>query len=260
MDRDPRRIEAMFGGIVSRYDLMNAVMTAGLDRRWRRIAAMQAGLSPGDRVLDVCCGTGDLAFTLADVFPGCDVVGLDFTAAMLARAREKAAARRRRGLTIPSRFVQGDLLELPFEDGEFAAVTVGWGVRNVPDVGRAFAQMARVTRPGGRVVCLESTRASSGPGKWSQDVWMGHVVPVLGRILGGDATAYAYLPASVKAFPRVDELAAIMALAGLERVRYRRFGLEAVAIHVGEVPNAYGSSLSPDLGGASSPARPGVVP
>jgi demethylmenaquinone methyltransferase/2-methoxy-6-polyprenyl-1,4-benzoquinol methylase len=108
-------------------------------------------------------------------------------------------------------------------------------VRNVPDVPRAFREMARVTRPGGRVVCLESTQAPDGPGKRFHDVWLGRVVPVLGRLVTGDPAAYAYLPASVAAFPRADDLAAIMAGAGLTGVRYRRLGFGAVALHVGEV-------------------------
>ena len=235
VDRDPQRIAALFDGIARRYDLMNRLMTGGRDTHWRRLAAREAAPAPGERVLDACCGTGDLAFTLAEYYPDCAVVGLDFTEAMLARARLKAAARELRGLAAPT-FVRGDLLDLPFRDGELAAVTVGWGVRNVPDVPRAFAEMKRVTRPGGRVVCLESTQAPEGAGRRFHRVWMGHVVPLLGRAVTGDATAYAYLPASVAAFPRAEELAAIMAAAGLTRVRYRRFGFGAVAIHVGEVP------------------------
>jgi demethylmenaquinone methyltransferase/2-methoxy-6-polyprenyl-1,4-benzoquinol methylase len=235
IDRDPSRIEAMFGGIAARYDLMNRLMTVGLDGRWRRMAAAQARLAAGDQALDVCCGTGDLAFSLAEACPGCAVTGLDFTPAMLVRAREKAATRERRGLPVPRTFVAGDLLQLPFPDGCFAAVTVGWGVRNVPDVPRAFREMARVTRAGGRVVCLESTQAPDGPGKLFHDVWMGRVVPVLGRFVTGDPSAYAYLPASVAAFPRAHGLAAIMADAGLVNVRYRRLGFGAVALHVGEV-------------------------
>jgi demethylmenaquinone methyltransferase/2-methoxy-6-polyprenyl-1,4-benzoquinol methylase len=234
IDRDPSRIEAMFGGIAARYDLMNRIMTVGLDARWRRLAAAQARLTPGDEALDVCCGTGDLTFSLADAFPGCAVTGLDFTPAMLERAGDTATARARRGLPAPRAFVAGDLLDLPFEDGRFAAVTVGWGVRNVPDVPRAFREMARVTRPGGRVVCLESTQAPEGPGKRFHDVWLGRVVPVLGRLVTGDPSAYAYLPASVAAFPRADELAAVMAASGLSGVRYRRLGFGAVALHVGE--------------------------
>jgi len=235
IDRDPRRIQAMFSGISSRYDGMNHLMTAGLDRRWRRVAAAQTALAPGAPVLDACCGTGDLTMALAAMFPSSEVTGLDFTEAMLARARGKAARREARGLPAP-RFVQGDLLALPFADDEFAAVTVGWGVRNVPDVPRAFEEMKRVTRPGGRVVCLESTQPPPGLGGRFHLVWMGHVVPLLGRLVTGDPDAYAYLPASVEAFPRAEELAAIMSRAGLARVRYRRLGFGAVAMHVGEVP------------------------
>ena len=236
IDRDPSRIEAMFGDIAARYDLMNRLMTVGLDGRWRRLAAAEARLAPGSEALDACCGTGDLSFSLADACPSCVVIGLDFTPEMLAHAREKAAARAGQGLPVPREFVAGDVLRLPFEDGRFAAVTVGWGVRNVPDVPRAFREMARVTRPGGRVVCLESTQAPDGFGKRFHDVWMGRVVPLLGRFVTGDPSAYAYLPASVAAFPRAGELAAIMAGAGLTNVRYRRLGFGAVALHVGEVP------------------------
>ena len=235
IDRDPSRIEAMFGDIAARYDLMNRLMTVGLDGRWRRMAAGQARLAPHDEALDACCGTGDLTFSLADACPSCAVTGLDFTPEMLVRAREKAATRQRHGVPVPREFVAGDLLELPFDDGRFAAVTVGWGVRNVPDVPGAFREMARVTRSGGRVVCLESTQAPDGFGRRFHDVWMGRVVPVLGRLVTGDPSAYAYLPASVAAFPRADELAAIMSGAGLVNVRYRRLGFGAVALHVGEV-------------------------
>jgi demethylmenaquinone methyltransferase/2-methoxy-6-polyprenyl-1,4-benzoquinol methylase len=235
MDRDPGRIQAMFSGISTRYDVMNHLMTAGLDRRWRRIAAGQTALPPGAPVLDACCGTGDLTMALTDMYPRSEVTGLDFTEAMLTLARCKAARREGRGLPVP-RFVQGDVLELPFAAGEFAAVTVGWGVRNVPDVPRAFAEMRRVTRPGGRVVCLESTQPPPGPGGRFHLVWMGRVVPLLGRLVTGDPDAYAYLPASVEAFPRAEELAAIMSRAGFTQVRYRRFGFGAVAMHVGEVP------------------------
>ena len=235
----------MFGGIAGRYDLMNRLMTMGLDRRWRRVAAREAALSPGDRALDACCGTGDLSFSLVDGCSGCEVTGLDFTPEMVALARQKAAARALRGRPAPLEFVAGDLLDLPFADVEFAAVTVGWGVRNVPDVPRAFAEMRRVTRPGGRVVCLESTQAPDGAGKHFHHIWMGHVVPLLGSVVTGDASAYAYLPASVEAFPRAEGLAAIMAAAGLTRVRYRRFGFGAVAIHVGEVPYLTPPGASP---------------
>ena len=247
VDRDPGRIAGMFGRIAPRYDLMNHLMTAGLDRHWRRLAAAEASLEPGDRALDVCCGTGDLALALAELWPGADVTGLDFTAEMLDIAREKAVARGegavagetvaggRASATSP-RFVQGDLLSLPFADGEFAAVTVGWGVRNVPDLPRALAEMARVTRPGGRVVCLESTRPPEGIGRRFHQVWFERLVPALGRLVAGEGSAYEYLPASVQDFPDADRLSGLMAAAGLVRVRYRRLGFGAVALHVAETP------------------------
>jgi len=238
VDREPGRISAMFTGIAGRYDLMNRMMTLGMDGGWRRLAAVEALVGDGGRALDACCGTGDLTLALADLWPQATIVGLDFTEAMLEVARSKALALRRGGPRAPVTFMRGDVLALPFADGEFSAVTVGWGVRNVPDVGRAFAEMARVTRPGGRVVCLESTVAPPGAERVLQEVWMGGVVPRLGRIVSGDPSAYAYLPASVEAFPRVEELAAIMSESGLTRVRYRRLGFGAVALHVGEVPGA----------------------
>lgn len=236
LDRDPSRIGSMFGSIAPRYDLMNRLMTLGLDHRWRLMAAREAGLRPGESALDACCGTGDLAFSLADTCPSCEIIGLDLTPAMLDCARDKAAARRRKGLPAPHEFMVGDVLDLPFKEGRFAAVTVGWGIRNVPDVAAAFREMVRVTRPGGRVVCLESTQAPPGPGRHLHDLWTGRVVPLLGRLVSGDPWAYAYLPASVAAFPPARELAAIMAGAGLRDVRYRRLALGAVALHVGEVP------------------------
>ena len=232
----------MFDRIMPRYDLMNGLMTLGMDRHWRRMAAAQARLVGGDTVLDVCCGTGDLAFTLDEMYPDCAVVGLDFSTEMLARAREKAARQRRRGASVSPEFVQGDLLDLPFPDHEFAAVTVGWGVRNVSQVGRAFAELARVTRPGGRVVCLESTRTQGALGGRLHRLWMSRVVPALGHVVTGETEAYAYLPASVEAFPSVEELASIMASVGFTSVRYRRVGLDGVAIHVGEVATAPGAA------------------
>jgi len=242
-DREPRRIAAMFGRIAPRYDFMNRLMTAGLDRRWRRLAAAEAALAPGQGALDVCCGTGDLAFALAERWPRVDVVGLDFTTEMLERARQKAARRRGgAGHSHPGgggrapTFVHGDVLALPFADHTFAAVTVGWGVRNVPDLPRALAEMARVTRPGGRLVCLESTRPPEGFGRRFHRVWFDKVVPALGRAVAGEGCAYEYLPASVRDFPDADALAALMADAGLVRVRYRRLGFGAVALHVAEKP------------------------
>jgi demethylmenaquinone methyltransferase/2-methoxy-6-polyprenyl-1,4-benzoquinol methylase len=222
-------VRAMFDRIAPRYDLLNRVMTAGLDGRWRESAAAAADLAAGDAALDVCTGTGDLAFALARrVTPSGRVVGLDFAEAMLAQAREKAGVR-----GVDARFVQGDALALPFGDDEFDAATVAFGIRNVADLDAGLAEMARVVRPGGRVVILEITAPRRL--RWFYDLWFDRLVPLLGRLLGRDGDAYSYLPASVKRFPEAPALAARMAAAGLRDVRWQRFAGGIVALHYGRV-------------------------
>jgi demethylmenaquinone methyltransferase/2-methoxy-6-polyprenyl-1,4-benzoquinol methylase len=238
--REPRRVAAMFDRIAARYDLMNALMTAGLDRRWRRLAATQAGLRPADEALDVCCGTGDLSIALAATDAGVRVLGLDLSDAMLDRARAKLASRAAAEPSLAARvgFVSGDALQLPFADGRFAAVTAAFGVRNLHDLSLAFAGLLRVTRPGGRLVCLEITTPPPGPGRRFHAFWFERCVPLLGRLVAGDGSAYSYLPASVRAFPDADGLARLLRDAGWRNVRYRRLGMGIVALHVAEKPAA----------------------
>jgi demethylmenaquinone methyltransferase/2-methoxy-6-polyprenyl-1,4-benzoquinol methylase len=208
----------MFDRIAPVYDGMNRVMTAGLDRRWRRLAA-GAVVRPGDRVLDACCGTGDLA--LEGLRCGGTVVGLDFSERMLGRARRKSG---------DVEWVQGDLTALPFEDARFDAATVGFGIRNVPELETGLRELRRVVRPGGRLAVLEITRPS-GPLRPFFRLWFDGIVPLLGKILpGGDA--YTYLPASVRRFPGPEDLATAMRSAGFERVEYRRLGGGIIALHV----------------------------
>jgi demethylmenaquinone methyltransferase/2-methoxy-6-polyprenyl-1,4-benzoquinol methylase len=221
------QVEAMFDRIAGVYDRMNSVMTAGLHHRWRARAADLAGVGPGDRVLDVATGTGDLAIELAArVGPDGEVVGSDFSEVMLAHARRKSSA-----IT----WQRGNALALPYRGDEFAAATVGFGARNFDDLERGLEEMTRVVRPGGRVVVLEITTPRRPPLSTFFELWFDRVVPVLGR-LAADPEAYVYLPSSVRRFPAPDELAAIMTRCGLERVRWILTAGGIIAIHAGEVP------------------------
>jgi demethylmenaquinone methyltransferase/2-methoxy-6-polyprenyl-1,4-benzoquinol methylase len=224
------QVRAMFDRIAGVYDRMNAVMTAGLDRRWRARAADLAGVRPGDRALDVATGTGDLALELAGrVAPGGEVVGCDFAEEMLARARDKAL-----DAPVPVRFEWANALALPYESGEFAAATVGFGARNFSDLGRGIAEMARVVRPGGRVVILEITAPQRPPLSWFYAVWFDRAVPALGRV-AGDSDAYSYLPNSVKRFPGPRALAETMTGVGLADVRWIVTAGGIIALHAGTV-------------------------
>lgn len=219
----------MFDRIAPRYDLMNRLMSLGLDRRWRRLAAAAADVSLGSRALDVCTGTGDLAFDLADrVGPSGRVVGTDFSEPMLERARVKAAEK-----GSAATFEQADALALPFTDDTFDAATVAFGARNWSDLERGLAEMARVVRPGGRVVVLDITTPRRL--RALHAIWFDRVVPRMGALVAGDRAAYRYLPASAKRFPAPSELARSMAHAGLREVAWRTFMGGIVALHHGRV-------------------------
>jgi demethylmenaquinone methyltransferase / 2-methoxy-6-polyprenyl-1,4-benzoquinol methylase len=220
----PDAVRSMFDRIAPVYDVMNRVMTAGLDIRWRRLAA-ESAVRRGDRVLDAACGTGDLA--IADLKAGAaKVTGLDFSEAMLARARKKAAQ-----WTDSLDWVQGDMLALPFAEGTFDAATVGFGVRNVADLELGLHELRRVLRPGGRVAILEITQPR-GALRPFFSVWFDHVVPALGKVLPGGA-AYTYLPASVKRFPDAESLARMLRECGFGEVRFRLLAGSIVALHTG---------------------------
>jgi len=217
----PDAVRTMFDRIAPVYDVMNRVMTMGLDLRWRRLGA-RAVVRPGDSVLDAACGTGD--FAVADVRAGAvRVVGVDFSPRMLERARRKAPQ---------VEWVEGDLLALPFPDATFDAATVGFGARNVADLELALRELRRVLRSGGRVAILEITQPR-GPLRPFYSLWFDRVVPLLGKALPG-GSAYTYLPASVKRFPAADALATLMRDAGFAEVRYRLLAGSIVALHTGE--------------------------
>jgi len=217
----PDSVRTMFDRIAPVYDVMNHVMTAGLDVRWRRLAAASA-VRGGDRVLDAACGTGDLA--IADLKAGAGkVTGLDFSAKMLERARLKSAA---------IEWLQGDMLALPFADETFDAATVGFGVRNVENLELGLSELRRVLRPGGRLAILEITQPR-GALRPFYSLWFDRAVPLLGKVLpGGDA--YTYLPASVKRFPTAERLADMLREAGFGDVRFKLMGGSIVALHTGQ--------------------------
>jgi demethylmenaquinone methyltransferase/2-methoxy-6-polyprenyl-1,4-benzoquinol methylase len=294
------QVRSMFDGIAWVYDALNSAMTAGLHHRWRERAADLARVAPGNRVLDVATGTGDLALELARrVAPGGEVVGSDFSEGMLARARAKAQALARTrsvgvvtgspaaeagslrmeagslaaetgslrmemgslaaeagSLGAVPRFEWGDALELPYADDSFDAATVGFGARNFSDLARGLSEMARVVRPGGRVVVLEFTTPTRAPLSLFYRLWFDRVVPLLGKFVGGVtaavsrvrssdgasedevgiAAAYSYLPDSVKRFPGPELLAGEMQSAGIGEVSCLLTAGGIVAIHAGTVP------------------------
>ncbi len=221
------QVRAMFDRISRFYDVMNSVMTAGLHHSWRRRAVELARLGPGDRALDVATGTGDLAVELARrVGPGGTVIGCDFSDSMLEQARAKAPQ-----LT----WEWANALELPYPDASFDAATVGFGARNFSDLDRGLAEMARVVRPGGRVVVLEITTPTRPPLSTFFSIWFNRLVPALGR-LTGDPDAYTYLPSSVKRFPGPESLAARLAAAGLTDVSWVLTAGGIIALHSGTRP------------------------
>src|SRR5215204_6878666 len=217
------QVRAMFDRIARVYDLMNSLMTAGLHHRWRERAVDLARVGPGSRALDVATGTGDLAIELAS--RGAEVVGSDFSEGMLEVARKKAPA-----LT----WEQGNALALPYPDAAFDAATVGFGARNFSDLAQGLREMARVVRPGGRVVVLEITTPQKPPLSFFFRAWFDSVVPAIGRV-AGDADAYSYLPSSVRRFPGPEELAGTLHAAGLRDVGWILTAGGIIAIHHGTV-------------------------
>jgi demethylmenaquinone methyltransferase/2-methoxy-6-polyprenyl-1,4-benzoquinol methylase len=233
-ERKAAYVNTMFDTIAPRYDLMNRLMTFGMDRRWRNYVVAQAAPRTGGSALDVATGTGDIAIALARrVGPHGTVIATDFSRAMMRPGPAKAA---QAGVTGVVRFMAADALDLPFPDDAFDCVTTGFAMRNVTDIERAFREMCRVTKPGGRVVCLEVAKPGFPPVRFLHGFYFNRIVPVLGRMITGHGEAYRYLPESARNFPSPSALAAIMERAGLGDVRFRRMSLGAVAVHTGTKP------------------------
>jgi demethylmenaquinone methyltransferase/2-methoxy-6-polyprenyl-1,4-benzoquinol methylase len=230
----PTYVRQMFGGIASVYDRMNRLMTGGMDGRWRDFAARQIVLEPGQVALDVGTGTGDLAIAVArHSAPGARVIGVDFTPEMLAEGREKLA---RMGLADRIELRQGDGARLDFPDNTFAACCSAFVVRNLADLRGGFAEMLRVVKPGGRVVCLEISHPRNRLFASLFRLYFTRVVPLLGKLIGRAFDAYTYLPTSASVFPDAAGLQAIMEQAGWEDVHYYLLTGGTVAVHVATKP------------------------
>ena len=229
-DEKPQYVASMFGRIAPRYDLMNTLMTGGMDARWREAVADEASVPPGGQALDVGTGTGRLAVGVAERSPGARVVGVDFAQPML-----RAGIGRLRGSADGRRvsLAAADGLRLPFADGSFDAVVSAFVVRNLAGVRAGLAEQARVLRPGGRLVVLEITPGPPGVLRPIFRVYFRRLVPLLGGLIAGDATAYTYLPESAAAFLEPERLAEELRAVGLADVSVRRLGLGSVAITSG---------------------------
>jgi len=231
---DSRAIRAMFSEISGTYDFLNRLFSMTLDKRWRRKAVAAAGIQSGDCVLDVCSGTGDLAFAFMEAAQEtCQVVGADFSWNMTMLAAQKANKHARRAKV---NFVPSDAMQLPFKDSQFDIAAAAFGIRNVENLAHGIREMTRVTQPGGRVVILEFTRARSIFSKFLQGLYVDRVVPWVGdRVSSSRQKAYTYLASSMKAFVDRDEMTRTMASCGLREIKVKIMNMGLVALHVGRV-------------------------
>lgn len=231
MDKHRQKVHAVFSRIAGRYDLMNSILSVNMDRYWRRRALQAAAPQPGEDWLDVCCGTGKLTIELQRaVGSGGNVTGLDFNAAMLdvAKRAEQGA-----GLPKPIRWIEGDALSLPFPDRTFDGVTIGFGLRNLPELGQGIREMRRVLKPGGRWICLELSHPVWPIFRHGHSLFVDHLVPRIGNLGLRGSADYDWLSESLRRFPGAAELAVIAGSCGLGQVRFIRLSGGIAAIHTG---------------------------
>ena len=236
MDNDPARrekeayVEGLFSSIAGKYDLMNSILSLSRHRAWRRFAVSKSGLAMGGRALDVCCGTGDFALQLAEaVGKSGSVVGADFSAPMIELAKAKAARLGRRDID----FQLANACELPFANASFDCVTIGFGVRNLADIDAGLAEMSRVLKPRGKLVCLETGQVKSRPVRVLWELCFKLFSPLAAVVMGTKRSAYAYLPRTAKEFLSREELAAKFEKHGLVDVEITDLMFGAVCLHVG---------------------------
>jgi len=233
-----RKVREMFTRIAPRYDLLNHLLSAQMDRRWRTRTANELRpilRDPGAIVLDLCCGTGDLAFSLARDARA-KIIGADFSHTMLTRANEKALMHSNESVPIP--FLEADALRLPFGSNSFDLVTTAFGFRNLANYEEGLREILRILKPGGTVAILEFTEPAPGVIGNAYRFYCQKVLPAIGGVISGDSAAYAYLPKSVARFFRPNELAALMASVGFEAPRYHLMMLQSVALHIAVRPRS----------------------
>lgn len=226
----PALVRALFSDIARRYDLINDLQSFGLHRRWKDQVVRLAQVRPGGRALDVCCGTGDIAFRLARA--GATTVGLDFSEPML-----QVAAERQREAGAAVEFMHGDAMNLPFAPGQFEIVTIGYGLRNLPEVAGGLRELARVLQPGGRAVILDFARPRQPLWRALYFAYLRAVVPLFGRTFCGSTAAYAYILESLRRYPDAEVITATMIQAGFARVECRELLGGVMTIHVGWKPS-----------------------
>lgn len=227
-------IEGLFSAIAPRYDLLNTVLSFAMHKSWRRFAVSVSGLKPGGSALDVCCGTGDFVIELARRGgEGGRAIGVDFSLPMIELARRKTS----RGIPGWVSFVAANACRLPFADCSFDCVTVGFGLRNVADIRAAIGEMARVVKPGGRVVCLEVSHVRSRLLALPWKLYFYALTPYTARLFRGKREAYEYLPRSVKGFMSREDLKREFETCGLRDVDCRDLTFGAVCVHVGTKPH-----------------------
>jgi demethylmenaquinone methyltransferase/2-methoxy-6-polyprenyl-1,4-benzoquinol methylase len=228
-ERKAQQVEQMFDSIAPAYDFMNRAMTLGIDRWWRRVAVKMVGKSHPRRILDVATGTGDFAIGLYNKIHPQQVVGIDLSQGMLDVARKKIA---KRGLGDAITVQQGDCLEMPFENGEFDAVTVAFGVRNFEHLLQGYQQMHRVLKRGGVLCVIELSTPRNRVVRWFYDLYTLHIIPWFGALKSHDKSAYRYLPLSIAAVPQGDDMLAIMHEAGFKDCKVKRMTFGACSIYL----------------------------
>ncbi|MBI5588443.1 MAG: bifunctional demethylmenaquinone methyltransferase/2-methoxy-6-polyprenyl-1,4-benzoquinol methylase UbiE [Deltaproteobacteria bacterium] len=226
-----KKVREVFDSVAEKYDLMNDLMSMGTHRFWKRLIAKETGLKPNESAIDVAGGTADISLLMAErVGPGGNVVVYDINGEMLKVGKDKCFDK---GYMKGIRFVQGNAEEISFEDNTFHCATVGFGIRNVTHLDRAFSEMRRVVKPGGKVICLEFSHPESRLFGKLYDFYSFTVIPTVGEMVTGNRSAYEYLPESIRKFPPQEKLKKIMEDAGLYKVRYYNLFNGIAAVHIG---------------------------